>query len=133
MTGTNRLRRWECLARAGARRRGPLVEIRYWPSRWAWLELEALVAAERVGCPFLSWSLRNERGWPVVRIEAAAGRSEDVASIAAMVGARADWPTPPVSAQPRSGCGSVQGCPDRRARASVNDVTGAGACCLASR
>jgi hypothetical protein len=80
-----RTRRWEELARVDARRRGAVLEIRFWPSRRAWLELEALVAEERAQCPFLSWSLRNDRGWPVVRIEADAGRPDDIAPIAVMV------------------------------------------------
>lgn len=81
------MRRWACLARVSARRAGPVMEIRYWPSRRVWLELEALVAAERRACPFLSWSLRYEQGWPVVRIEAAPERPDDVAAIAALLAA----------------------------------------------
>lgn len=84
---TTRLRRWQCLARISARRTGPLLEIRYWPSRRAWLELEALVTAEQHACPFLSWSLHDERGWPVVRIEAAPERPDDIAAIATLLAA----------------------------------------------
>lgn len=87
---TTRMRRWECLARLSVRRRGPLLEIRYRCGAGVAEELAVLVAAEQRACRFLSWTLHHVDGQPVVRIEAATGRSEDIAGIAQMVGARAD-------------------------------------------
>jgi hypothetical protein len=49
---------------------GPVLEMRYVPSRSTWHALDALLAAERAECPWLVWELRFDRGWPVVRIHA---------------------------------------------------------------
>lgn len=87
---TTRMRRWECLARASARRRGPLLEIRYRCGPGVVEELAVLIAAEQQACRFLSWTLHHDHEEAVVRIEAATGRSEDIAGIARLVGARPD-------------------------------------------
>jgi hypothetical protein len=79
-----RTRRWEELARVGARRRIAVLELRYSPSRRAWLDLEALIGAEPVQCLFPPGPAL--RPWVAgERIEASTDRPDDLAFLAAMV------------------------------------------------
>ena len=66
----SRLYRWRMLPLVNVRWSGPVLEMRYVPSRSTWNTLDALLAAERAECPWLVWELRYDRGWPVVRIQA---------------------------------------------------------------
>ncbi len=72
--GSARLRRWQRLsdiAGPRARRAGPLLEVRYQPVPGVREELEELAAAERQCCSFLTWTVTEVDGHPVLRVAAA--------------------------------------------------------------
>jgi hypothetical protein len=87
--GQARMLRWRALAEKGApraRRRGHRLEVRYRPEPGVGEELEALAAAERSCCAFVSWEVAEEGGHPVLRVTADPARPDDVAPIAALFG-----------------------------------------------
>ena len=88
--GPARLRRWEALAATAspvARLRDHELEVRYEPGPGVAEELRALIAAERVCCPFATWELDDADGRPVLRIAAASGSPDDLRPIAVLFGA----------------------------------------------
>lgn len=82
------LHRWDGLPRVAAEWSGPVLELWFWPAEHVWAELRALIAAERELGPGLRWSLEQVHGCPLVRIEAAGGRAEQVECIALFIEAR---------------------------------------------
>ena len=88
--GAARMRRWhELSARGGprTRRRGHVLEVRYTSRHGIREELEALAAAERECCPFVTWTVGQEGSYVLLRVEADPARPDDVALIAALFGA----------------------------------------------
>jgi MerR family copper efflux transcriptional regulator len=87
--GATRMRRWQDLSAQGrptTRRSGHLLEVRYHAGRGIREELEALAAAERECCAFVTWTVGQEEGHVVLRVEANPARPDDVAPIAALFG-----------------------------------------------
>jgi len=82
--------RWQRLGETAdpvARRAGAVLEVRYRPGAGVLEELDALAAAERQCCSFVAWTVTEDGGHPVLRVEADAETPDDVASIAALFGA----------------------------------------------
>ncbi len=88
--GPARMRRWQALSEKGrpsARRIARRLEVRYQPEPGVRDELEALAAAERKCCSFVSWSVSQDGGHPVLHVVADPDTPEDVIPIAALFGA----------------------------------------------
>ncbi len=89
--GSARLRRWKALADRGrpiARRDGDRLEVRYAAEAGVLHELEALAAAERRCCSFVSWSVTRDGDRAVLHVTADASAPDRVAAIAALFGVR---------------------------------------------
>ncbi len=87
--GLMRLRRWERLHEIG----GPVayldgrdLEVRYQPSPGVQAELAELAAAEQRCCSFVTWTVAEVEGRPVLRVASPAEVPDAVAPIAAMFG-----------------------------------------------
>ncbi len=68
-----RMRRWQRLSDVAvpvARRAGPLLEVRYQAGHGVRDELEALAEAEQECCSFVAWTVIDDGGHPVLRVEA---------------------------------------------------------------
>ncbi len=88
--GATRMRRWEALSEKGrpnARRRGHMLQVRYQPDLGIREELEALAAAERQCCSFVSWTVSQDQDHVVLHVTADLGAPDDVPPIAALFGA----------------------------------------------
>jgi hypothetical protein len=96
--GAARLRRWRALA-DGAQRSAQRLTIRWRVDAGGASELEALVAAERDCCAFVSRSLSREDLACVLEITADATRPEDLDAIASLFAATC--PTPSAMATDR--------------------------------
>lgn len=89
--GAERMRRWRALVNSGnpiATDDGPVLEIRFRPDAAMPGELAWLAAAEQDCCAFVTWTVVEDDGNPVLRIVANPNRPDDVAAIAALFGAR---------------------------------------------
>jgi hypothetical protein len=88
--GRARLRRWQRLnesAAPSARVVAGVLQVRYQPGPGVQGELADLAAAEQTCCSFVSWSVTNSDGQPVLQVSGPAGAPDAVAPIAAMFGA----------------------------------------------
>ncbi len=88
--GPGRMRRWQSLAdkgRPSARRSGHRLEVRYQPEPGVRAELEALAAAERKCCSFVTWDVSQDGHHPVLHVTADPSAPDDLAPIAALFGA----------------------------------------------
>jgi hypothetical protein len=88
--GAARLRRWQILAEKSpprAQRSGNMLEVRWQLQAGVKDELEALAAAERQCCSFVSWGVTSEGVDVVLRVTAGENRPSDVVPIAALFGA----------------------------------------------
>ena len=88
--GPGRFRRWQRLHQLAAptyQLTNGELEVRYQAGPEVLAELEALVAAERVCCAFVSWAVTEDGGQPVLRLTAPAGSPQDIEPIAAMFAA----------------------------------------------
>lgn len=91
--GRARLQRWQSLhqiAASTARVVNGEFEVRYQAGAGVLAELQELVAAERVCCEFVSWTVTNDNGQFILRVTAPAGAPHGVEAIAAMFPATAD-------------------------------------------
>ena len=85
--GAARLRRWRILAEKSpprAKRSGNMLEVRWQLRAGVKDELEALAAAERQCCSFVSWGVASEGADVVLRITAGENRPGDVEPFAAL-------------------------------------------------
>jgi hypothetical protein len=73
--------------RPNARRRGHVLEVRYQPKLGIREELEALAAAERECCSFVSWAVSQDQDHVVLHVTADPSAPDDVAPIAMLFGA----------------------------------------------
>ncbi len=88
--GLARLRRWQRLnesATSSARVVAGTLQVRYQPGPGVQEELTDLAAAEQTCCSFVSWSVINSDGQPVLLVSAPANARDAVAPITAMFGA----------------------------------------------
>jgi hypothetical protein len=88
--GAARVRRWQALAagsRPRAQRSGHRLKIWWRVDAAGASELEALVAAERECCAFLTWSVSREDPDSVLQVTADAGRPEDLDAVATLLAA----------------------------------------------
>ena len=88
--GQVRMLRWQRLGETAdpvARRAGAVLEVRYRPGPGVREELQALAAAERQCCSFVSRTVTEDGGQPVLRVVADGGTPDDLALIVALVGA----------------------------------------------
>lgn len=111
------LRRWEALPRVAAAWSGPVLELWYWPTPQVWEELTLLIAAERAASRVLVWSLHHAYDCPLVRIESATGRSEDLEAIAILTGthrATLSGTVTGIACGPPPSCNLWRAEPDRR-------------------
>jgi hypothetical protein len=95
--GQARLRRWQRLneaATSSARVVAGTLQVRYQPGPGVQEELTDLAAAEQTCCSFVSWSVINSDGQPVLLVSAPANARDAVAPITAMFGA-AEAPAKP--------------------------------------
>jgi hypothetical protein len=88
--GTARLRRWQALVEASEprlQRDGSRLEIRWRVDGDGASELEALVAAERECCSFVTWSVTRDDPDSILEVTAAASRPEDLEAVAQLFAA----------------------------------------------
>jgi hypothetical protein len=88
--GAARMARWERLAQRAApsaQRLGRELEVSYAAASGVREELEALAAAEAECCAFVTWTVAQDGERVVLRVTADPQRPDDVAPIAALVGA----------------------------------------------
>lgn len=88
--GLTRMRRWQALAAAAhptASRDGRTLEVHFEPGEGIYAELVALATAEQDCCSFVTWTVTDEGGHPVLRVLAEPDSPDDVAPIAALFGA----------------------------------------------
>jgi hypothetical protein len=86
--GAERMRRWHALVAAAPprlRRGSGRLELRWQLDAVGARELEALVAAERDCCGFVTWTLDRDDDGPTLTITAQPGRPDDVEAILAML------------------------------------------------
>ncbi len=84
------MRRWQQLLAATnpiASRDGRTLEVRFEPGVGVLDELSLLAAAEQQCCSFVTWTVREDDGSPLLRVLANAKGPDDVASIASLFGA----------------------------------------------
>jgi hypothetical protein len=89
--GAERMRRWRALVNRGGpivTRDGPVLQLRFRPSARTPGELAWLAAAEQDCCAFVTWTVVEDDGNPVLRIVADPDRPDDVAAVAALFGVR---------------------------------------------
>jgi hypothetical protein len=87
--GPARMRRWQALAEKGrpsARRHGHRLEVRYQAEPGVRDELEALAAAERECCSFVSWAVIQDGESSVLRVVGDPSDPDAVTPIAALFG-----------------------------------------------
>jgi MerR family transcriptional regulator, copper efflux regulator len=87
--GAARLRRWQLLAQKSpprAQRSGHRLEVRWLLQAGVKDELEALAAAERRCCSFVSWSVSSDGPDMVLYVTADENRPDDVAAVADLFG-----------------------------------------------
>lgn len=85
--GAARLRHWQALAEQSpprVQRNAHQLEIRWRLDADSARELEALVAAERECCAFVTWSVNRQEPDTILYITAEEHRPEDLAVIAAL-------------------------------------------------
>lgn len=88
--GAARLRRWQLLAEKSpprAQRSGNTLEVRWQLQAGVKDELEALAAAERQCCSFVSWCVGSDGVDMVLYVTGDESRPGDVAPIAGLFGA----------------------------------------------
>ena len=88
--GAARLRRWQLLAETSpprAQLSGHRLEVRWQLHAGVKDELEALAAAERRCCSFVSWSVSSDGADMVLYVTADENRPGDLAPIAGLFGA----------------------------------------------
>jgi len=88
--GPARMRRWRRLAEQAqptVQRTGHDLEVRFPPAPGVREELESLAAAERQCCSFVSWTVTQDAGRPVLHVTAPVESPDDVEPIAALFGA----------------------------------------------
>lgn len=84
------MRRWQALAAAAhptASREGRALEVHFEQGPGFHAELEELASAEQQCCSFVTWTVTEDHGHPVLRVLAKPSNPDDVASIAALFGA----------------------------------------------
>jgi hypothetical protein len=89
--GARRMRQWEALSlkgRPSVRRDGHHLVVAYRAEPGVREELEALVAAERQCCSFVTWDVSHDADRVFVHVAADPARPDDVISIAALFGTR---------------------------------------------
>ena len=104
--GAERMRRWRVLVGAAnpiASRGGRILEVRFQPGAGILDELVALAAAEQECCSFVTWTVTDDAGTPVLRVLAKPDSPDDVARIASLFGAPGRWRG---RSQPRACVGS---------------------------
>ena len=87
--GADRMRRWKALvetASPNASREGRILEVRFEPGSGVLDELAALAAAEKECCAFVTWTVTEDQGSPVLRVLAKPDSPDDVDSIATLLG-----------------------------------------------
>ncbi len=87
--GRSRLMRWQRLHEAAApvaHLVGGRLEVRYQPGAGVRVELAELAAAEQTCCSFVTWSVSEVQGNPVLHVVAPADTPEAVTPIAALFG-----------------------------------------------
>lgn len=85
--GATRMMRWKALAAAAhptASHEGHTLEVHFEHGPGNQAELEALARAEQLCCSFLTWTVTEDDGHPVLRVLAKPDSPEDVAFVAAM-------------------------------------------------
>lgn len=85
--GRTRLLRWQALrdrAAPAAQLRDGQLEVRYQPGPGVHEELRALANAEQECCPFVTWSVVELEGHPVLLVTSPAESPEAVEPIAAL-------------------------------------------------
>ncbi len=85
--GAQRRRRWEALSangRPNARIRGHVLVVRYQRELGVREELEALAAAERQCCAFVTWTVSEDDDSVVLNVAADPGRPDDIGAIATL-------------------------------------------------
>ncbi len=83
--GAERMRRWKALARAGHAallRDGHRLTVTYLAAPGVTDELEALAAAERRCCGFVTWTVSCEPGRAVLAVAADPDRPADIDAVA---------------------------------------------------
>jgi hypothetical protein len=88
--GAERMRRWRVLVDAAnpiALRDGRILEVRFEPGVDVLDELASLATAEQECCSFVTWTVTENNGRPMLRVLAKPDSPDDVASIAALFGA----------------------------------------------
>ena len=88
--GPARMRRWRALvdtAHPIASREGRTLELRFDLGAGVHAELVDLAAAEQECCPFVVWTVTEVDGHPALRVVANPDSPDDVAPIAALLGA----------------------------------------------
>jgi hypothetical protein len=89
--GAERMRRWRVLVDAPnpiASRDGRILEVRFRPGAGVLDELVALADAEQECCSFVTWTVTDDDGAPLLRVLAIPESPDDVAPIASLFGAR---------------------------------------------
>lgn len=84
------MRRWQALAAAEhptASRDGRTLGVHFEHGPGVHAELVALASAEQECCSFVTWTVIEDDGHPVLRVIAKPDSPDDVASIAALFGA----------------------------------------------
>jgi hypothetical protein len=88
--GAPRLARWRALTEQApprAERRGHELALWWRLDSRGVNELEALAAAERECCAFVTWSISRQEPYTVLTVAAAPGRPEDLDAIGALFAA----------------------------------------------
>ena len=87
--GAARMRRWSALSSLGrpaVRRAGHVLEVGYALDAAGLAELDALAAAERECCAFVSWTVTRDGERTVLRVAAEPERPDDIDAIVALFG-----------------------------------------------
>lgn len=88
--GAERIGRWRVLVDAAspiAWRDGRMLEVRFEPGEGVLDELASLAAVEQECCSFVTWTVTEDLGSPLLRVLAKPDSPDDVAPIAAQFGA----------------------------------------------
>ncbi len=83
------MHRWRALADVAnpqASREGRTLEVRFEPAPGVRTELAELAAAEQQCCSFLTWTVAEHDGAPVLHVAAKPESPDDVAAIVALFG-----------------------------------------------
>jgi len=79
--GAGRMRRWKLLVETAhpvASREGGIVEVRFEPGSGVLEELSSLAAAEQECCAFVTWTVTEDQGSPVLCVLAEPDSPDDV-------------------------------------------------------